>query len=191
MAAVQKASEKDADQCLAVIVLAFATDPVARFFYPDPSTYFECFPRLIGVFGGGAFAAGSAYFIDGAAVALWIPPDTAGYEEALMALFEETVPSGHRERVFSIIEEMGAYHPVGPHWYLPLIGTDPVQQGRGFGAALLGHVTSICDQEALPAYLEASSPRSVPLYQRHGFEQLGTIQVGDSPPIAPMLRVPR
>jgi hypothetical protein len=31
----------------------------------------------------------------------------------------------------------------------------------------------------------------VPLYRRHGFEVLGTIQIGDAPPIAPMLREPR
>jgi GNAT superfamily N-acetyltransferase len=190
-AAVEVASEKEADQCIALIVLAFAGDPAARFLYPDPTIYIDCFPRFVRAFGGNAFAAGSAHFVDGAAVALWLPPQTSGNDEALMALFEETVPSGHRERVLAIVEEMGAYHPHEPHWYLPLIGTDPPKQGRGYGSLLLAHVTSICDLDGLPAYLESSNPRNIPLYQRHGFERLGTIQVGDSPPITPMLRVPR
>jgi GNAT superfamily N-acetyltransferase len=86
---------------------------------------------------------------------------------------------------------MGRFHPSEPHWYLPLIGTDPVQQGKGYGSALLRHALAICDQEKMPAYLEATSPRNVPLYQRHGFEGLGTIQVGTSPPITPLLRKPR
>jgi hypothetical protein len=43
----------------------------------------------------------------------------------------------------------------------------------------------------MPAYLEATSARNLPLYQRHGFEALGTIQAGDSPVITPMLRRPR
>jgi hypothetical protein len=47
------------------------------------------------------------------------------------------------------------------------------------------------DREQLPAYLEATSSRNVPLYERHGFEELGTIQRGGSPPIVPMLRRPR
>jgi hypothetical protein len=41
------------------------------------------------------------------------------------------------------------------------------------------------------AYLESSNPRNITLYKRHGFELLGTIQIGTSPSIAPMLRRPR
>jgi hypothetical protein len=41
------------------------------------------------------------------------------------------------------------------------------------------------------AYLESSNLRNVPLYERHGFKVLGTIQAGGSPPITPMLRKPR
>jgi hypothetical protein len=41
------------------------------------------------------------------------------------------------------------------------------------------------------AYLESTSPGSVRLYQRHGFELLGTIQVGSSPQLFPMVRKPR
>jgi hypothetical protein len=38
---------------------------------------------------------------------------------------------------------------------------------------------------------ESTNPRNVPLYERHGFERLGTIQSGSSPPLFPMLRRPR
>jgi hypothetical protein len=31
----------------------------------------------------------------------------------------------------------------------------------------------------------------VPLYERHGFEVLGSIQAGSSPTVVPMLRRPR
>ena len=40
------------------------------------------------------------------------------------------------------------------------------------------------------AYLESSNLRNVPLYERHGFEVLGPIQVGGSPVFTPMLRDP-
>jgi ribosomal protein S18 acetylase RimI-like enzyme len=86
---------------------------------------------------------------------------------------------------------MGDYHPNEPHWYLPLIGTDPMQQGKGHGAALLRHALALYDEQKIPAYLEATSQRSVPLYQRHGFEILGTVQIdATSPAITPMLRKP-
>jgi ribosomal protein S18 acetylase RimI-like enzyme len=86
---------------------------------------------------------------------------------------------------------MASYHPTEPHWYLPLIGVDPAYQGLGFGSALLRHALRQCDDDHVPAYLESSSPANIPLYERHGFVVLGTIQVGSSPPITPMLRVAR
>lgn len=71
------------------------------------------------------------------------------------------------------------------------MGVDPSQQGKGFGSALLQHALIQCDRDSKLAYLESTSPRSVPFYKRHGFEVLGTIQAGTLPPIFPMLRRPR
>ena len=50
------------------------------------------------------------------------------------------------------------------------------------------HALSRCDRDGTPAYLESSNPRNITLYERHGFERLGTVQVGTSPSIVPMLR---
>jgi ribosomal protein S18 acetylase RimI-like enzyme len=86
---------------------------------------------------------------------------------------------------------MGSYHPEEPHWYLPLIGVDPLHQGRGCGSALMRHALLVCDRDKTLAYLESSNSRNIPLYERHGFESLGTIQVGTSPQVFPMLRKPR
>ena len=90
--------------------------------------------------------------------------------------------------VFAVFEQMGRYHPQEPHWYLPLIGVDPAQQRKGYGSALLQHALRECDRDHAPAYLESSNPANIPLYERHGFRVLATIQVGTSPPIFPMLR---
>jgi ribosomal protein S18 acetylase RimI-like enzyme len=87
-----------------------------------------------------------------------------------------------------VFEAMESYHPKEPHWYLPLIGVDPAAQGQGLGSALMRHALERIDADRLPAYLESSNPRNIPLYQRHGFEILGTIQVGSSPNLVPMLR---
>jgi ribosomal protein S18 acetylase RimI-like enzyme len=86
---------------------------------------------------------------------------------------------------------MRRYHPQEPHWFLPFIGSDPSQQGKGYGTALMKHALVPCDLDHKLAYLEASNPKNIPLYERHGFELLGVIQVGTSPPIFPMLRKPR
>ena len=56
---------------------------------------------------------------------------------------------------------------------------------------LLKHVTRRCDAESAPAYLESSSPRNVPLYQRHGFEITGEQPIGEGgPPLYLMWREP-
>ncbi len=86
---------------------------------------------------------------------------------------------------------MDEWHPEEPLWYLPLIGVEPNPQGRGIGGALMRHAVARCDQDEALAYLESSNPRNISLYERHGFEGMGEIQVGAAPLITPMLRRPR
>lgn len=180
---VQTATREEMDQCVAVIVLAFANDPAARWMYPDAHQYLKNFPLFVRAFGGQAFEHGSAHYIDEfGAAALWLPPGAHPDEEALVALVEDSVPAKDRETVFGVFEKMGAFHPSEPHWHLPLIGTDPTRQGTGLGSVLLRYALAICDEQQTPAYLEATSDRNVSLYQRHGFKVLGTIRVGTSPP---------
>src|SRR5262249_8485856 len=92
------------------------------------------------------------------------------------------------EKALGLFQQMAGYHPHEPHWYLPLIGVDPACQGKGFGDALMAHALARCDREGTPAYLESTNPRNISLYRRHGFEALGEIRVGESPPLVPMLR---
>ncbi|BAZ31194.1 acetyltransferase [Cylindrospermum sp. NIES-4074] len=175
-----------------VLVLAFSSDPAVRWLYPNPHQYLVHFPAFVKVFGGNAFTQGSAYYVDGyKGAALWFPPDVHPEEEGLIALLQRTVAKENLEDAFEVFEQMGSYHPNEPHWYLPLLGVDPSAQRKGYGSALLQHTLTLCDRDKKLAYLESSNPESVPLYERHGFALLGTIQVGASPPIFPMLRTPR
>ena len=86
------------------------------------------------------------------------------------------------------MQQMAAFHPHEPHWYLPLIGVYPASQGQGVGNALMTHALARCDRDGVAAYLESTNPRNVSLYRRHGFEPLGEIRAGDAPPLVPMLR---
>jgi ribosomal protein S18 acetylase RimI-like enzyme len=187
---ISTATKTDADQCVAVMSLAFSSDPAVRWMYPEPHQYVQYFPRFVRAFGGRAFEHGTAQTIGGGA-ALWLPPGVLPDEDSLAALIEESVPASKQAAVFAVFEQMGAFHPHEPHWHLPLIGTDPSRQRKGVGSALLRNALAVCDRRQEFAYLEATSTTSVPLYQRHGFEVLGTIQLKSSPPIFPMLRAPR
>lgn len=182
----------EAERAIAAIVLAFSADPAARWSYPDPHQYLTHFPAIVRAFGGRAFAHGTAHHVsDFAGAALWLPPGIQPDEEALVAILRGSVAAERQADVFAVFEQMGRYHPQEPHWYLPLIGVDPRHQGKGHGSALLQHALRRCDGDQAPAYLESTNPANIPLYDRHGFRVLATIQVGSSPPIFPMLRAPR
>lgn len=189
---IRTAGAADVEPCLDALTLAFESDPPCRWIWPDRQQYLAAFPRFAQAFGGGAFRLGAAhYYEDFAGTALWLPPGAAPDENAVIQAIGETVADERLDTVFSIFEQMDAYHPLEPHWHLPLIGVSPAVQGQGIGSALLRYALETCDREQAPAYLEATSRRNAALYERHGFEVLGCIEVEDCPPITPMLRRPR
>jgi len=186
---VRTATAADELQMVHTVVLAFAADPVARWCWPDPHQYLTSMPPFIRAFAGGAFVHDGAHCVDDlSGAALWLPPHVHPEEEMVGGVIERTVAPSVRPDLVAVFEQMAAHHPDGPHWYLPLIGVDPARQGGGRGAALLAYALRQCDRDHLPAYLESTNPRNRSLYERHGFEALGTIQVGGSPPLIPMLR---
>ncbi len=186
---IRIASVADIDDCLQTLTAAFADDPVCRWAWPARDIYAAAFPEFCRAFGGAAFSAGTAHVSpDLEGVALWLAPGSTPDEQAVMALIDETAEAHLREPLFSIFEQMDAFHPREPHWHLPLIGVDPHSQGRGVGSALLRHALEECDRTGVPAYLEATSAGNARLYERHGFKAIGRIQAGDSPVILPMLR---
>lgn len=175
-----------------VLMLAFSTDAAMRYMFGDATTYLAGFPRLAAAMAGSAVANGTAWTADGqAAGALWLAPGQHADGEAIGALVAEFAPPEKLMVLAQVGEQMGEYHPKEPHWYLSLIGVDPSRQGEGLGAALLQAGLERCDAEGLPAYLESSSPRNVPLYERHGFEVIGLIKPGDHPGLIPMYRPAR
>jgi GNAT superfamily N-acetyltransferase len=189
---IRTAVAADAERCLAALTLAFSSDLPCRWVWPDPQQYLEAFPRFARAFGGRAIDHGTGHYYEGfCGVAFWLPPGAAPDEESLVKVIENTVAGERKGVMFSMFEQMDALHPQEAHWHLPLIGVDPAHQGKGIGSALLSHVLNVCDGQNVPAYLEATSPRNVPLYERHGFEIVGSIQAVDSPQIVQMLRKPR
>ncbi|HXW04943.1 MAG TPA: N-acetyltransferase [Vicinamibacterales bacterium] len=187
---VPSAAEEAA--AVGAVVLAFSTDPMARWCWPAPHTYLATMPRFTRAFAGGAFVHGGAFCSgDFAGAALWLKPGVAPDEQTMGEIAQATVSDDIRQDLFAVMEQMGRSHPHEAHWYLPLIGVDPARQGQGYGDALMRYALEQCDRQHLPAYLESTNPRNITLYRRHGFEELGRIQVGRSPTLVPMLRPAR
>lgn len=174
---------------VAALTMAFANDPAVRWLFPDAQQYLTNFPAFARAFAGKAFECGTVDELEGySAAALWLPPNVQPNEVAVMDRLQRSVNEARLPEVFSVFEQMGAFHPTEPHWYLPMIGVDPSGQGRGVGSALLLKGLARCDADGLPAYLEATNLRNISLYERFGFKAVGRIQTKTSPPIIPMFR---
>ena len=125
--------------------------------------------------------------------AMWMPPGTwhLNVLQQLWLVPPMVMALGRdMPRLMRLLNAFEAKHPHDPHYYLSAIGVEPEWQGRGFGAALLRPIIERCDRERLPAYLEATSPSSRALYERHGFEVVEEMTVKDSPPAWRMWREP-
>lgn len=190
--AIRTAGADDRERAIDTLVLAFASDPFCRWLWPEPQAFLSAWRRMIAPFGGQAFEAGTAYVIEGCgAVSLWHPPGIESDGDAMAAIVMETVAPERLEEVGAVIEAMDEAHPEEPHWYLPIIGCDPAHIGNGLGGALLRHALAKVDEAGLPAYLESSNPKNIPLYLRHGFEVTGEIRIGSAPVMTPMWRAAR
>ena len=186
------AGDAQVDHAIATLVLAFVTDPVARWMYGNPHQYLLHIPRLFRALGTSSFAAGAAQRTsDGLGVALWLPPGVHGEDGPLEAVIAGSIVGERQAEVAAVFERTEHYRPAEPHWYLSLIGVEALHRNKGCGAALLKHRLRQCDREHLPAYLWSSNPLNTSLYQRHGFEIASTIRVISSPSIYPMLRSAR
>ncbi|MGE3856533.1 MAG: GNAT family N-acetyltransferase [Dehalococcoidia bacterium] len=197
-AGIRKITLADRETVGALMTRAFDDDPLMRFLVKADARREE---RLRRFMDAGlmklTFPYGETYITnaeDGAA--LWNPP--GGRPHGLLADLR-LLPTmiqvcgldgvGRAMGAFSAVEKL---HPKEPHYYLLGIGVDPSRQGRGVGSSLLAPMAERCDREGMPAYLESSKERNVPLYERFGFRVLDRVELpGGGPPIWPMRRDPR
>jgi GNAT superfamily N-acetyltransferase len=195
---VRPATAADVDRLSRTLAAAFADDPVFCHLLPAgvPSRE-ERVRRVFAVDGARSLAHGGLWTTaDGDAAAVWFPP--GHWRPTPWEDLRETPAwlriGGRRMRVFQRLRAaMSAHHrELPPHWYLYYVGTLPPRQGEGLGSALLQAVLSRCDTEQVPAYLESTCERNLPLYRRHGFAGQRTLDVPPGcPPLTPMWRDPR
>jgi GNAT superfamily N-acetyltransferase len=190
--AFRSLQRSDLVPAFATLVSAFANDPVERWLYPELEHYESKFPDFVEAFGGKAFAAQTAWAIaDLSAVALWLPPGTEPDGEHVVAVLLDHVEAAKHDEILTVLEQMGAVHPTSPHWYLPWFGVNAAVQGSGLGSQLMAHCLAIVDVDHLPVYLETTNPRTLPFYERHGFEVVGMTHAPTCPPLTFMLRAAR
>lgn len=192
-AAVRTARPDDVPRLADSLAAAFFEDPVMAWLLPDPGgrperlrRFFELELRLVGLGEGCAWTTDR---LDAAALVSppghWRLPWSAAVRHGprFMRAFGVRLPLAT-----ALLQTMEHRHIREPHFYIPYIGVAPPSQGRGLGTQLMAPTLSRCDHLGLPAYLEATSPRNVVLYERLGFIGLDELRFLGSPPLVLMRR---
>jgi GNAT superfamily N-acetyltransferase len=194
---IRRAGDHEVEQLSDALVRAFLDDPVVHWLFRDESEraqrlgllYTELLLRRL------TMPHGDVYTSDGLpGGCLWAPPGTwhmGPLQMARQLLIGWRVWGRELPRALGGLDRISRKHPRGEHFYLALLGVVPEQQGRGLGSRLMRPVLDRCDREGIPAYLEASTPRSRELYARHGFEMVEEVRLpGEGPPLWRMWRSP-
>ncbi len=79
------------------------------------------------------------------------------------------------------LERMHAAHAPADHLFVFVMATDPPAQGSGYCSQVMRAVERAADAEGLPAYLEAASERTRAIYERFGFEVVGSYTMAVEP----------
>jgi GNAT superfamily N-acetyltransferase len=198
--AVRPARRDEAALLGEVLADAFAEDPVFAWLIPPQArgrdnrlrTFFTSMSRAYLRPGKPCYLTG-----DASAAALWATP--GAWAMPLSQIILEAAPSGlafrgqllRALRTQLQIERLHAGHSA-PHWYLGYLGTRGDRQGRGLGTQMLREVLADRDTDGVPAYLESSNERNLPLYERNGFRVVGELRaLGQGPTIWRMWREPQ
>ena len=194
---VREADADDVRPLAAALARAFHDDPVMRWLLGEPDG-----PRLrrLGRFMRSEARrhrrhGGTVLTADGhPGAALWDAPGRWRMSWPDIVRAAPVMISGVGPRIPRALGGLGQMektHPREPHWYLAVLGTDPPEQGKGVGGALMTPVLDRCDRDGLGAYLESSKPENVPYYERFGFRVTGQIDMPKGPTLWPMWRDPR
>jgi ribosomal protein S18 acetylase RimI-like enzyme len=184
----RKVKDAESLSLAGVLARAFEADPMSVHLLPDQGSRLLCLEYAFRTFLRRGYLPQQECYTVGSVRggALWLPPGK--YPPSIwrqLSLLPDFT------RIFGLFRTPGALrdlncmekmHPLGElHWYLAFLGVAPSEQGKGLGSALMKPVLNRCDAEGMPAYLETSNERNLPLYQRHGFKVVGECDIPKGP----------
>ena len=170
-----------------VLAAAFRDDPLFRYIYADFDRYDRAAPWMFGTWTAWAIRYGRAWGTPGLeAVALRRPPGT--YQMSLWSMVRAGMlpapvrmgwAAFNRLERFVAAAERAHNEIMGdrPHWYCQNVATAPAEQGKGFGAAVMGHTFALADADHLPCYIETETERAMAVHRHFGYELQRRVEV--------------
>ena len=193
----------ETEQLVAVYRRAFWDDPVIEFLAPDEKSRGRALDAYMRMAVRYALRKGIVQAIPGGQNGLrvgatWLPPEgvSTGMIDLIRAGFLSFLLAnrGNLRKFFAfsqMIEKMHKEDIPKEHMYLWVLATDPPEQGKGWGSAVIQPELADADRRGLPCYLETTKPRNLPFYERAGFVVKREVAVpGGGPPLWTMIREP-
>lgn len=197
-AAIRLAEFADSREVSLVLARAFEEDPFMSWMFPEPKFRLKLIQAWMRVEVESAIRIGTSWASvdDGEIVAgtIWAPPDRDLHEGGTFNQLWYLVLGANPSRSSELAEGLsmlGDSHPTQSHFYLNTVGVAPNLTGQGHGGTIIHHTLDLADGDGQPCYLESSSPRNVPLYERLGFEVVNEIALPNGPTMWGMWRPER
>ena len=183
-------SKDDIDAAAGVLVRSFADDPGLLFVLPEAEERSRLVPTLARTVLHYALLCGAPLVTSGdiRGAALWFPPNAPPPTAAQLEVTGISAAPGLLGpsafgRLNRLLDHVDAFHPLhapDPHWYLAMLGVDPIWQRIGIGEALMGPVFAAADRDGLCCYLEAPTASNADYYGRRGFDVIAETDIPDS-----------
>lgn len=180
--AIQPLTSAHIDAAGAMLARAFQEDPGMCHVLPGEAERQKKLPWLMSRAAQLGHLFGEAYVTtqQPGGCAIWLKPGAtdistdklmkAGFAMAPLKLGFQVI-----DRFKRIVEHFGQIRKSAmrePHWYLMMIGVDPVRQRQGLAGHLLHPVLAQADAAKLPCMLETAAENSLPCFRKHGFDIL-------------------
>lgn len=195
--AIRKIARDDRVRVVDMLARAFDDDPALNHIARKDARRSEAIRALMDMaLNRLTYRYGETYMTDDCSGAmLWNPPGRRPHgllnDLSLMPATIRITSLRGFGTAMSVFNLMDKHHPKESHYYLQAIGVDPPMQGQGVGSALLQPMVERLDAEGMPAYLESSKERNIPLYERFGWHVTQEYPLpGGGPPLWAMWREP-
>lgn len=177
--AIVPGTKEDIAAAVGACVDAFHADPLMTWFFSDhPKGRDHAVERFFTLLMSARLAIGAPVLVareEGKVIGLAMgyrtdKPEWPADIDAAWGEFEAEAPQMvPRFDQYSAVSD--ARPPVGPHWYLGVIGVRNDRKGTGVGKALLDAFCALSDADvqSTGVYLETSNPASLRFYERNGF----------------------
>lgn len=173
-----------------VISKAFYNDPLMEYLFPKPRDRKIKLPFMMELLLKIGIKYGIVHVtspkLEG--IAIWFPSNKAtitlwmGFLNGGISYFFKLGIKAIKKqnRFYNYIYSMHKHLMPTYHWYLSIIGIDPLYQKMGFSHILLNWMLNQIDKDNLSCFLDTNNENNLAFYKRFGFKILKEYEIPDT-----------